>query len=66
MCTMKMTTAMHFEMWSALKALSGSTPTVQPTFNTAEEIKISEYVESEIFYLMGSDIVDFGTQVPKF
>lgn len=64
---MKMTTAMHFEMCSALKALSGSTPRVQPTFNTAEEIKISENVESEIFYyLMGSDIVDFGTQVPKF
>ena len=34
--TMKMPIAMHFEMWSAFNPVSGSTPKVQPTFNTAE------------------------------
>jgi hypothetical protein len=64
---MKMTTAVHFETLSAFNTLSSSTPKVQPTFNTAEEIKISENIECEIFYyLLESDIVDFGTQVPKF
>jgi hypothetical protein len=59
---MKMTTAMHFEMWGAFNVVSGSTPKVQPTFNTSEEIKISENVECEIsYYLLGSDIMDFGT-----
>jgi hypothetical protein len=67
MFTMKMTTDMHFEMWSAFNAVSSSTPKVQSTFDTAEEIKISENVECEIFYyILGSDIVDFGTQLPKF
>ena len=67
MFTMKMTTAMHFEMWSAFNTVSGSTPKVQPISHTDEEIKISENVVCEIpYYLLGRDIVDFGTQVPKF
>ena len=66
MFTVKVTTDMHFEMWSAFNALSSSTPKVQSTLNTAEEIKISENVECEIsYYILGSDIVDFDTQVPK-
>jgi hypothetical protein len=42
---MRKTTEMHFEMWSAFNAVFGSTPKVQPTFNTAEETEISENVE---------------------
>jgi hypothetical protein len=65
--TMKMTTAVHLELWSAFNAVSDSTPKVQPTFNTAEEIKISQNVKCEIScYLLGSDIVECGTQIPKF
>jgi len=62
---MKMTTTIHLEMWSAFNAVAGSTSKGQPTFNTAEEIKVSENIECEIFYyLLGSDIVEFYTQVP--